>query len=320
MNSPVTHSQNFCAGQDDDAPLWDQIQPFFAYSDLAGEQPISNEPATSGSGQVGGEFVHADLQLKKALPVKQESRNEFVLRGVSLSRGNYLSKHSMLPPDRISKSPNAFPSLPIAERIGIFGLVVVGVVSVIILLVNYEESIHDSVLPSSALVAQRADPLPSVRAAPTSGPPAVSSPAVPSPAVPSAALSSPAVPSPALSSPAVPAPAASALNELATGLADDEISTLMKRGQDLLKAGDFAAARLLFRRAADAGNAQAALALASTYDPAVIGRLGAVAVSPDIDRALTWYATAADHGSVEAAERYANLARARSARVDEMIK
>ena len=280
MNSPVTQLENCYPGQGDTLP-WDQIQPFFVYSDQpAAEHPLENEPANSGPRPVGGEFAHADPPLKK-LPVKKELRNELVLRSASVSRGNYVSTHRVLTPDRIPAPSNPIATLPIAERIGIFGLLIVAVVSVVVLLVSYEESFHDSVLPSSALGAQRAGPLPSVTPPLSDGPPAVSS------------------------------PAASALSEMAPDLADDEISTLMKRGQDLLKDGDFAAARLVFRRAADAGNAQAALALASTYDPAVIKQLGAVAVRPDIDRALTWYATAADRGSVDAAERYANLARAR---------
>ena len=92
---------------------------------------------------------------------------------------------------------------------------------------------------------------------------------------------------------------------------DNEIQMLIKRGNNLFKDGDFAAARLLFERAAKAGSAEAALALGSTYDPSVIKQLGAVSVTPDLDRALKWYETAADRGSADAADRYANLMRAR---------
>jgi hypothetical protein len=53
-------------------------------------------------------------------------------------------------------------------------------------------------------------------------------------------------------------------------LDDSEIAMLIKRGNSLLKDGDFTAARLLFERGADAGSAEAALALGSTYDPLVI--------------------------------------------------
>ena len=84
-------------------------------------------------------------------------------------------------------------------------------------------------------------------------------------------------------------------------LAADEITTLMKLGQDLLHIGDLATARLLFKRAAIAGNADAALALAKTYDPTAIGRLDdALGLAPDINLANQWYERAAALGSTEA--------------------
>src|SRR5689334_24836615 len=103
MNSPLTHSNNCYTGQDDTS-AWDQIQPFFVCSDqLTGEQPSDKEPASSGSDPVGGELVHAGSDLKK-LPVKEESRNELVLRGISFSSGNSISRDRVLPPDRIPGS------------------------------------------------------------------------------------------------------------------------------------------------------------------------------------------------------------------------
>jgi TPR repeat protein len=89
-------------------------------------------------------------------------------------------------------------------------------------------------------------------------------------------------------------------------------SSPRRRGQDFLTAGDFASARLLFKRAADAGNAEAALALGSTYDPAAVikttwGRLH----HPDIESALKWYGIAADRGSAAAADHFAILMQAR---------
>jgi len=90
-------------------------------------------------------------------------------------------------------------------------------------------------------------------------------------------------------------------------LDDEEISTLIKRGHTFLKDGDFAAARLLFERAADAGSAEAALALGSTYDPLFIKRLGGIAVKPDIENARKWYQIAADRGSAAAKLQLANL-------------
>src|SRR5262245_23393222 len=109
----------------------------------------------------------------------------------------------------------------------------------------------------------------------------------------------------------VPQSATRAPNDPAVQLDSDEMTRLIKRGKDFLAQGNFASARLLFKRAADAGSAEAALALGSTYDPSVIKQLGAVSIAPDIDGALKWYQTAADHGSAEAAGLFANLMRLR---------
>jgi hypothetical protein len=86
-----------------------------------------------------------------------------------------------------------------------------------------------------------------------------------------------------------------------------EIATLLKRGQDCLKNGDLVAARLLLHRAASAGSADGAFALAQTFDPAVIARIGAVGVSPDAAKAREWYQKAAQLGSSLATQQLANF-------------
>jgi hypothetical protein len=111
----------------------------------------------------------------------------------------------------------------------------------------------------------------------------------------------------------VPPSATRAPNDPAVQLDSDEMTRLIKRGKEFLAQGNFASARLLFKRAADAGSAEAALALGSTYDPSVIKQLGAVSITPDIDAALKWYETAAERGSAEAEGLFANLTRLRTA-------
>lgn len=86
-----------------------------------------------------------------------------------------------------------------------------------------------------------------------------------------------------------------------------EIAMLIKSGKDLITNGDFAAARLLLRRAADGGSGEAALALGATFDPSFIHQLGAIGVQPDVDRAREWYQKAAALGSVAASKQLANL-------------
>ncbi|WP_316162817.1 hypothetical protein [Bradyrhizobium sp. SZCCHNRI20481] len=93
-----------------------------------------------------------------------------------------------------------------------------------------------------------------------------------------------------------PAPAA------ASALTKNEISEMLKRGRDLIGAGDVASARLILAHVAEA-DAEASLTLAGTYDPAILSNLKAVGVAPDPAKARAWYARAAELGSLEARRR-----------------
>jgi TPR repeat protein len=84
---------------------------------------------------------------------------------------------------------------------------------------------------------------------------------------------------------------------------------LVKRGVELLRIGDFAAARLVLRPAAEAGDAEAALLLGATFDPAAVADLGALGLAPDPNVARAWYQRALDAGSVEASRRIERLTR-----------
>src|SRR5580704_8773493 len=87
----------------------------------------------------------------------------------------------------------------------------------------------------------------------------------------------------------------------------DEIAMLLKRGKDAFSTGDLAAARLLLRRAAEAGSAEAALALGATFDPLIIRRLGAIGAAPDAAQARQWYQKAVALGSSTASQPLAQL-------------
>jgi hypothetical protein len=87
----------------------------------------------------------------------------------------------------------------------------------------------------------------------------------------------------------------------------DEIAMLLKRGKDLLGTGDLSSARLLLRRAAEGGSAEAALALGASFDPLVIKRLGAIGAVADAAQARQWYQKAVALGSTAASEPLAML-------------
>jgi len=80
----------------------------------------------------------------------------------------------------------------------------------------------------------------------------------------------------------------------------DEIASSLKRADALIASGDLAAARLVLRRAADAGDARAAMTLGETYDPAVLEKLGVHGVVPDLAMARGWYEKAKQFGATEA--------------------
>jgi len=87
----------------------------------------------------------------------------------------------------------------------------------------------------------------------------------------------------------------------------DELEALLKRAKGLLAIGDITSARLLLERAADAQEAEAALMLAGTYDPQVLGSQDLRSVSPDPAAARVWYQKAAQLGSADAKRRLVQL-------------
>lgn len=79
-----------------------------------------------------------------------------------------------------------------------------------------------------------------------------------------------------------------------------EAAMLMQKGRDSLDAGDISGARVAFRRLADAGMPNAALALAMTYDPDYLAAHNFVGMRGDRATARTLYQRAQELGSAEA--------------------
>jgi hypothetical protein len=75
-----------------------------------------------------------------------------------------------------------------------------------------------------------------------------------------------------------------------------QVAELCRRGEELLSAGDIAAARLLLERAARAGSPRAAFMLGTSYDPKVLRYLGVRGVPADVALARNWYEKAKEHG------------------------
>ena len=114
------------------------------------------------------------------------------------------------------------------------------------------------------------------------------------------------------STPTTMAPAKATINLVerssVTPLNPHEISVLVNRGDEYLKAGQITAARLVLQRAADAHDPRGTLMLGATYDPIVLERLGVLGLTANAETARIWYEKAKEFGSSEAPRRIDMLA------------
>lgn len=88
-----------------------------------------------------------------------------------------------------------------------------------------------------------------------------------------------------------------------------DIAALLKRAESLTASGDVAAARLVLRRAVEAGDGHAAMLLGRTYDPMVLEQQGVRGVVPDLAMARSFYEKAQQFGAPEATAQLERLAR-----------
>jgi hypothetical protein len=89
----------------------------------------------------------------------------------------------------------------------------------------------------------------------------------------------------------------------------EQVTMLINRGMEYLKSGDFPSARLLLKRAAEAGSPGAALMLGATFDPLFLPRLSTNGIEPDLAQARRWYEKALELGADGASQRLAELGR-----------
>jgi hypothetical protein len=87
----------------------------------------------------------------------------------------------------------------------------------------------------------------------------------------------------------------------------EEIALLLSRATDFFAQGDYASARPLLQRAAEAGSASAALMLGAIFDPLVVHPIGGTGIKPDTALARQWYEKAVELGSEAASQQLAKL-------------
>jgi len=172
-----------------------------------------------------------------------------------------------------------------------------------------------------AMPVAAAGPVHSAAAEAPANPPAASPPADPSGEMAVKAPAEAAPPAPAPAEPAAPPPAPEpvdasppppqtevppvapppARTEEAGGKPSAaERAALIARGDTLFAAQDIAAARLFYDRAADAGDALAALRMGETFDPAFLARAHLSGIVGDRAQAARWYRRARELGNGDA--------------------
>jgi hypothetical protein len=112
----------------------------------------------------------------------------------------------------------------------------------------------------------------------------------------------------AMSQPAATRAESPASSKAVRALDPEELKFLTRQGEQLASAGDLVTARILFQRAAEAGDATAAMALGATYDPNVLARLGVIGMGADVEKARSWYQRAESQGSAQATRQLQALA------------
>jgi hypothetical protein len=87
----------------------------------------------------------------------------------------------------------------------------------------------------------------------------------------------------------IPVKAATITTKSTVAIGPEEAEKLYRRAEGLVADGDFAGARLLLERAVEAGHAGAIFMLASTYDPNVLGKVNALGLKGEPDKARALY-------------------------------
>jgi hypothetical protein len=248
--------------------------------------------AQSGPAINAGPAILVEPGAETPLPIligPQETipKNSFLrLRGLpaaaSLTEGHAIAPGSWAVPLA------ALPTLKISLPIGLFGKADVTISLVSVEGIVLAETRSSLVIAAAALIVPEK----------VSTDPPASNVAALGPAAPSAPA-----PWPTLQRPAAPSPTGPQL------IPEDRerAMVLLGRGNDQLAQGNVAAARLFYQRGADAGLAEAALALASTYDPEELFRLRVIGMQPDRDLARRWYERAMELGAPEAESRLRRL-------------
>jgi len=92
----------------------------------------------------------------------------------------------------------------------------------------------------------------------------------------------------------VEVPVANEVQTVELPLPAEQVDRLLARGEELLQSGNIVPARMVFLRIVAAGDRRGAMGVGMTYDPDVYARLAVAGLTPDRDKADSWYDRAGD--------------------------
>jgi hypothetical protein len=108
-------------------------------------------------------------------------------------------------------------------------------------------------------------------------------------------------------SPPAPQETNAALAKNPFQLSATEETSMLTRGADLMRRGDIASARLLFKDLAARASARGARAMGESYDPVLLRRVFIAGLEPNLEEARKWYKKAVELGDEEALQRLGAL-------------
>lgn len=230
----------------------------------------------------------ASLTIAVGPPAAVPARSFIRLRGLpplaALSDGHSIA------PGAWAVALTALPTLKIMLPAGTAGRA-----DMVITLVSVDGAVLAEA--KSALLVTAPRPVEPERTARESGPPPVASmlrAGVPLPTQPEA-------------TPAPRAPTPPAAKRALLPPDRERAERLMAKGEEQLADGNVSAARLFYERAAEAGLAQAAMALATTFDAGELAKLKVRGIEANTAEARRWYERARALGAAEAEQRLQRL-------------
>ena len=230
-------------------------------------------PVTGQSGArptiVVAPTITAEPAAQSALPIRVESgepvaRNSFVrLRGLPPMAA--LSEGHSIAPGAWAVALTALPNLKLTLPPGVTGRS-----EVVVTLVGVDGAVL--VEAKTTLIVRAGAVSATAKTEPDAAPPASAS---------MLRAAAPPLPTAAVPEPSRGGPAPAAAAPPMTPQDRERAERLMKQGDEEIAGGNVSAARLLYERAAEAGLAQAAMALAATFDAAELERLKVRGIKPD---------------------------------------